>query len=106
MQYVRAWSILFRHLLWSYEHFIYWCGDGSRITRWQNWVQVRVDDPLYRYDGESDYGAAGGVGQPFGRVYRSGKICFLPQLNCPYVRYPYVTHDAFGNGDWSYEVGT
>jgi len=106
MHYVRAISPLLGYVLWSYEQYFYWCGDGSRITSWQSWVQVRVNDPLYRYLGESGYGVAGGVGQPFVRVYRSGKICFLPQLNCPYVRYPYVTYDAFGNGDRSYEAGT
>jgi hypothetical protein len=107
MQYVRSRSPSLGYVLWSYEHYIYyWCGDGSSITRWQSWVQVRVNDPLYRYLGESGYGVAGGVGQPFVRVYRSGKICFLPQLNCPYVLYPSVTHYAFGNGDLSSEVGT
>jgi len=106
MNYVRAVAALLGYVLWSYEQYIYWRGDRSRITRWQSWVQVRVNDPLYRYLGESGYGVAGGVGQPFVRVYRSGTICFLPQLNCPFVRYPSVTHDAFGNSDWSSEVGT
>jgi hypothetical protein len=106
MNYVRAVAALLGYVLWSYEHYIYWCGDGSSIMRWQSWVQVRVNDPLYRYLGESGYGVAGGVGQPFVHVYRSGTICFLQQLNCPYVRYPSVTHHAFGNVDWSSEVGT
>jgi hypothetical protein len=32
MNYVRAVAALLGYVLWSYEQYIYWCGDGSSIT--------------------------------------------------------------------------
>lgn len=102
----RAYSGIFSVLLFEYKQFVYRCYNGSQVFNVSRWVEARLVDPLWRFNGNVNQYQQGGNYQSYFTAYTMGSFtcdAFF-KGSCGGLN-PWIKQTVRNTGSYSTETG-